>query len=368
MKILLLSRYSTLGASSRYRSYQFLPYLNDQGLNITVNALFDNIYLEKFYSLHDKKKLLPKIASSYFRRITILIKTQINKRKFDLIWIEKELLPWIPSWFETNILNTKVPYIVDYDDAIFHRYDQHKSRIIQRIFGKKIDYLMINASLVIAGNKYIANRAKKVGSKYVEIIPTVVDLSRYKLKPHSHNLENRQFTLGWIGTPYTSKYLKEIQSPLQKLCHTHNVKLLTIGSGKLDLDGVSTEVLPWSRETEVESLQKIDVGLMPLNDSPFERGKCGLKLIQYMACARPVVGSPIGVNQQLIENGETGFQAMSIEEWCTALTKLADDPVLRGKMGRKARQNVESNYSLQVMAPQLTQLIKQVIFDTKQNS
>lgn len=361
MKILLLSRYSPLGASSRYRSYQFLPYLENLGCDITVSPLFDDAYLQEFYSTRKKTNLLPNILSAYLTRISKLLQTKLDSKDYDLIWLEKEALPWLPDWLECYLLGSKIPYVVDYDDALFHRYDQHKSPVIKSLLGHKIDAVMSNAALVIAGNDYLAARACEAGSNNVEILPTVVDLERYSpvVAP-----QNDRFTIGWIGTPHTAKYLKSIQPALKQVCQSGQAKVVAIGAGDLALDAVPLENMPWSNATEVQSLQSIDVGIMPLTDSPFERGKCGLKLIQYMACVRPVVGSPIGVNQQLIEPNVTGFQATTIDDWVTTLTLLSERPSLRKSMGEAARQLVEQNFSLQIAAPRLAQMFQRVVAQT----
>jgi glycosyltransferase involved in cell wall biosynthesis len=354
MRILLLSRYSPLGASSRYRSYQFLPYLEQLGYQITACPLFDDSYLQELYSHREKIDLAAKIILSYKKRIFNLLRTKFDRERYDLVWLEKEALPWLPDWIESWLIPSNIPYIVDYDDAIFHRYDQHRSRLIKLLLATKIDTIMAKAALVIAGNEYLANRALQAGAR-VEILPTVIDLDRYTpvVAP-----QNDVFTIGWIGTPYTARYLQDVRPALEQVCQKFDAQVLVIGSGNLELKGVPLKVASWSSATEVQSLQSIDVGIMPLPDSPFERGKCGFKLIQYMACARPVIGSPVGVNRTLVELGKTGFQAKNIAEWTTALTSLAKDLDLCKSMGQAARQRVEQKYCLQVVAPQLGNILR----------
>ena len=248
-----------------------------------------------------------------------------------------------------------VPYVVDYDDAEFHRYDNHKSAAVRFLLGKKIDGVMRGAAMVVAGNNYIAEHARKAGAKRVELLPSVVDLERYRpiCLPR-----NEVFTIGWIGTPITAQFLQLAAPALREVCRGGTTRLVTIGSGPLDLPGVPVEVKPWSEETEARDLQMCDVGIMPVLDNPHNRGKCGLKLIQYMACARPVVGSPIGVNAEIIRPGENGFQAVDTTEWVQALETLRADAALRRRMGQEGRKLVESRYSLAVAAPRLAQLLR----------
>lgn len=352
LKILLLSRYGHLGASSRYRSYQYIPYLRKEGIEITVAPLFDNNYIKNLYA--GRKKNLLKVLRAYVNRIINLY----HVGGFDLIWIEKEALPWLPAWIEHKLGLAKVPYIVDYDDAIFHRYDQHHFKLIRWILGKKIDLIMQYAALVLVGNEYLLERAKKAGAKRVEVLPTVIDLEKY---PSNSFNNNDIFTIGWIGSPVTSHYLKLVMPALEEFCKKNTARIVLIGAKKEELSNIQVEYVPWSEETEIKEIQKFDVGIMPLPDNGWERGKCGFKLIQYMACRKPVIGSPVGVNCEIIKHGINGYQAKNIDEWIWALKKLKDDHKLRQEMGRAGREIVEKKYCLQVTAPRLLKILYSVI-------
>jgi len=356
IKILLLSRYENLGASSRYRSYQYIPYLRKEGFEITAVPLFDNDYIKDLYA--GRKKNLLKILKSYVKRITNLY----HVRDFDVVWIEKEALPWLPAWIEHKLGLAKVPYIVDYDDAIYHRYDQHHFKLIRWILGKKIDRIMQYAALVLVGNKYLLERAKKAGAKRVEILPTVIDLEKY---PTNSFNNNDIFTIGWIGSPVTSHYLKLVMPVLEEFCKKNTARIVLIGAKKEELSNIPVEYVPWSEKTEIKEIQKFDVGIMPLPDNGWERGKCGFKLIQYMACGLPVVGSPVGVNAKIIKHGINGYQAKNNAEWIWALQKLKGYQELRQKMGRAGRGIVEKEYCLQVTAPRLKDLIISVAKELK---
>ena len=351
MKILLLSRYSRLGASSRIRSFQYLPYLEKRGCQVDVSPLFSDDYLHALYGGQPRTK---QVLHGYWNRI----KSLLQVGKYDLIWIEYEIFPFMPALFERLLNLTRIPYVVDYDDALFHRYDMHHNRLIRSLLGKKIDTVMRNASLVIAGNEYLAERARKAGAKQVEIIPTVVDLERYSL---SGKVTNQPLIIGWIGSPSTSRYLLSLKSVFKTLKKQFDVRFVAVGAKSVDLPDVPIECWPWSETTEVESILKFDIGIMPLTDTPWERGKCGYKLIQYMACGVPVVASPVGVNKQIVQHGENGFLANDLSEWEEMLSTLLQDYTLRGKMGGNGRERVESNYSLQVQAPRLESLLRQIV-------
>jgi glycosyltransferase involved in cell wall biosynthesis len=352
MRILVLSRYSRLGASSRVRIYQYIPYLEAQGFHVTVAPLLGDGYVMNLYA--GRRKDIRSITLAYIRRLRSLL----TRHRYDLLWIEKELFPWLPSWGEMLLARMAIPYVVDYDDAIFHRYDMHPSRLVRALLGSKIDRVMRQAALVIAGNDYLAERARRAGSKRVECLPSVIDLNRY----HSTPLGGQGvFTIGWIGTPLTAKYLHLVHSALGEVCQRNKGRLVVVGSGKIELDGVPTEIHAWSEETEVAEIQGFDVGIMPIPDEPWERGKCSYKLVQYMACGRPVVASPVGANNHIVENGVNGFLASTTGEWIGALRTLRDDLKMRDRMGRAARSKIEAQYSLQATEPRLASLLRSVM-------
>jgi len=349
MKVLLFSRYGLLGASSRVRSYQYLPYLKAHGIDVTVVPLLNDGYVKALYS--GKAKPLFSIFGSYMRRLGNIL----NSRSFDLVWIEKELFPWLPAWMEMILSRVGIPYIVDYDDAIFHRYDMNPHGVVRALLGNKIDKIMRNANVVVAGNMYLANYAIRSGAKRVESIPTVIDLDRYSIKDRANA---SGFNVGWIGSPVTAKYLNLIKPAIVQFYKEGNSSLSLVGLGQFKLDELPINIIPWSEETEVANIHNFDVGIMPLPDSPWERGKCGYKLIQYMACGKPIIASPVGVNSEIVEHGVNGFLAGSRKEWLEALTVLRDDHGLRKKMGAAGRKMVEEKYCIQVTAPKILSIMK----------
>lgn len=352
MNILALTRYARQGASSRLRTFQFLPFLETGGLSFDVQPLFDADYLETLYGQGERPG--GPVFKAYFRRLRVLC----SLRRYDLLWIEKELFPYLPAWAEKAVKALGVPYVVDYDDAIFHRYDLSNRAFVRHLLGRKIDAVMQGASTVLAGSPYLAERARTAGAQRVELLPTVVDLNRY---PRPDGLAGRPedsiLTIGWIGSPMTVKYLDGIAGALRNLQKRHRVRVLLIGAGDSALDGVAAEVRPWSEQTEIGDLQEIDIGVMPLLDTPWERGKCGYKLIQYMACGTPVVASPIGVNTDIVTPGLNGYLATTEAEWVKALEALLLDRGRRHEMGRAGRQLVEERYSVQAVVPRLSQLL-----------
>jgi len=338
MKILILPRYEPQAASSRYRFYQFIPFLNAQGWDITVKPLLSNYYIKYLY---DDGAPLPiiEIIQGYLKR-TIKI---LNKKNFDLIWLQQELFPWIPSVFENIFVRGNIKIVADYDDAFFHRYDQNKNFFLRSLLKNKIDSVMEYADMVLAGNNYLFERAK-LSNGNVKLFPTVVDISKFT---NSNPIKNDFFTIGWIGSPGTAKYLKIIEDALKEVSLDKDIRINLIGANKFKINGVSINHIKWDENTEVEEISKFDVGIMPLPDNPWERGKCGFKLIQYLSCNLPVIGSPVGVNKEIIINGVNGFQANSTDEWIKYIRLLKNDKELMLKMGENGRRIVEEKYSLQ---------------------
>lgn len=348
MKILLLTRYGSLGASSRLRFLQFLPCLESAGIECIVSPLFDDAALLKKYRQGGYGMLA--VLTAYWQRLRVLMAL----RRYKLVWIEKEALPWLPVWFERVLLRGK-PYVLDFDDAIFHNYDLHRFVWVRRLYGKRIDCLMKGSRLVIAGNRYLAERAIAAGAQSVEVIPTVIDLARYVPKQTYSDLHKPRIV--WIGSPSTAQYLLDLVEPLATLARRQSFTLRVIGGGTLTMTGVDVEVLPWSDETEAASIAECDIGIMPLRDTPWEQGKCAYKLIQYMASALPTVASPVGANCEVVADGETGFLADTPITWVEKLECLLCDVALRQRLGLAGRRRVEVEYCLQQTAPKLVRLL-----------
>lgn len=356
VRVLMLTKYGALGASSRLRSLQYLPGLLSAGLQVTVQCLLPSEHLEARYQRG--QYAVVGLMKNYAKRCHTLLK----RSQFDVVWIEKEALPWWPLWLERSLLRN-VPYVLDFDDAIFHNYDQHRMAWVRQVFGRRLDGLMAGAALVICGNPYLAQRARDAGAKWVTMLPTAIDLQRYPYPSAKLTLPPNPVDVPrivWIGTPSTVRYLQVLAVPLQALAKQHKFVLRVIGGGPIDLPGVPLERLPWSEDTEVAHISACDVGVMPLVDSAFERGKCGYKLIQYMACGLPVVASPIGVNMQIVQPGVNGFLANTSAQWQDALAQLLLDSVQRSKIGCAGRLQVEQTYCIQQTGPQLAALLRSV--------
>lgn len=351
MKILILTKYSRIGASSRLRTLQYIPYLESQGFSCTVQSLFDDQYLHSLYK-HSRRSPWA-IALLYLKRLFALT----GCFRYDLIWIEYEIFPYLPAFAERLLRRMGKAYVVDYDDAIFHNYDRSTNRLIRTLMGRKIEVVMRNAACVVAGNAYLAARAREAAAPCIERVPTVVDIDRYTPRQTGDGLKP---VIGWIGSPSTECLLADIRDALISTCKAHGAQLLLVGASEKLADafsGVDVDILPWCEDNEAELIARMDIGIMPLFDGPFQKGKCGYKLIQYMACAVPVIASPVGMNCEVVVTGVNGFLANTELQWKLALNSLLVSPDLRRQMGQAGRLKVEQQYCLEVTGPTLAKLL-----------
>jgi glycosyltransferase involved in cell wall biosynthesis len=214
---------------------------------------------------------------------------------------------------------------------------------------------MRHSSLVVAGNDYIKQYALRSGASNVSVIPTVIDVNKYTVRD---KIATDTFTIGWIGSPITLKYLPALKSVFEKLSQRHKIQLKLIGANKVLDFSVPQVAVHWKENEEVEQIKTFDVGIMPLEDNIWERGKCGYKLIQYLGCGVPVIGTPIGVNDSIIQDGINGFKASTLGDWERHLEFLATHEQERLEMGFSGRSLVESNYGLHVYQYKWLELLK----------
>lgn len=353
MRILYFTKYSRKGASSRLRSYQYIPYLEKYGCQVEVIPLFGDDYLDYLY---EGKKSIVMIMKAYLRRFLNLLSLPPDS----LLIIEYELFPYVPAWFEKKLMKRGIKYMVDYDDAIFHNYDLSINPFIKKVLSHKVDTVMRYSSTVIAGNSYLAERAKNAGAKKIEIIPTVIDLERYEIKYNFTIQPEQKLIVGWIGTFSTFKYFKSIMPILEELALKYPIAVHVVGvQEELETD-LEIKYIPWTEATEAASIRTFDVGIMPLEDSLWERGKCGYKLIQYMASGLPVIASGVGVNSEIVNHSVNGFIANTKEEWTASFYYFIICRYRLSEMGAVGRRMVEDHYSLQVTEKKLLNLLHEL--------
>ncbi|HNP82480.1 MAG TPA: glycosyltransferase family 4 protein [Nitrospira sp.] len=345
MTVTYFSKSSSIGPSSRYRVFQFLPHFQAAGIGCRVEALFGETYFS-ILKVHPRalRTLLkiPYVLICFLRRLWTLL--TLGKR--DLIVIEGQLFPYAPPLAERLLRWCRYRVAIEMDDAIYLTPGHEK----------KIPALLSMATGAIVGNDRLAAYAKQFSPR-VCVVPTVVDTERFKpdsTRSTGSSAQNSDaITIVWIGLAYNLKYLDVLAPALRALQSRFRLTLRVVCSRPPHMPGVEIEFRPWDFQREVADLQDATIGVMPLEDTEWARGKCGLKLLQYLAVGVPSVASPVGVNRDIIANGENGFLAATEQEWYERLETLCRQPQLRARMGQAGRRTVEEQYSLAVWGPRL---------------
>jgi len=341
MKILFFTQGKSV-PSSRFRVQQFIPGLEGKGYECEVLAPYPSVFGDV------DSRAIKGLGRQLTKPFSILSRAkQLSEvNNFDLVYVQKPMLRYGMTWCESYVHSRK-PFIFDLDDALFHNAGG--------LSGIQVKKIARMANHIVAGNPYISDY---IGMpEKTSIVPTVIDTNRYAFRADPDGA----FTLGWTGSHQNLKELKPIESTLKKVLRKTNGKLVIICNGSLPswLRDPQIEHIVWSPQTEVEALNKIHVGLMPLKDTKYNRGKCGFKLIQCMARGIPVVTTPLEVNQQIVRNSIDGFWADDEKSWEEALLKLSESKDLRVQMGKSAREQIERNYSVESAIPKLDQIFQQ---------
>jgi len=353
MKVIAYTKYDREAASTRQRLLQYLPGFRAAGIEVEYRPLLSTAYVRSLAT--GERQSRRDIAWAYAQRLHQLR----APHQADLIWIYAELFPWLPGAAERLAFRPGLPVIYDMDDAFFVPYDLNGNLVLRRLLEGKLNALMGGAAAVTCGNAYLADHARPLCRETL-IVPTVVDTARYSPHPRS---AGGPLVVGWIGSPSTWPQVRPLIPLLAQLSATGDVRIKVVGAGaKAEADRFpGLELANWSEADEIAEVQAMDIGIMPLQDDPFVRGKSGYKLIQYMACGLPVVASPIGVNSQLVQHGVNGLLASSPDEWKTALDHLISDPALRRHMGEAGRVRAVEHYSLASQLPRLIDLFRSVV-------
>jgi glycosyltransferase involved in cell wall biosynthesis len=351
MKIAMLTKYGDLAASTRQRFTLYREHLEGAGFILSHQPLLDDEYLSQLYRGASPSPM--HVMRLYGERLRWLL----SSPDVDLVWLHCELFPYMPGPAERLVQWPRKPVVFDFDDAIFHNYDLHRNRIVRALLGKRLHTSLGVAELAFCGNAYLADYARQ-HCRRVEIVPTVVDLAAYDQKADMASAD--RLTVGWIGTPSTwNAYVAPMLPLLTRCAAEADARILAVGAGHGGTAHPLLDIEPWSEASEDSLIQRMSIGIMPLADTPWARGKCGYKLIQYMACGLPVVASPVGVNADIVKHGVNGFLAETEEEWHAAIAALLDDPDLRRRMGAAGRRTVEADYALATWGPRVAAMLRE---------
>lgn len=247
--------------------------------------------------------------------------------------------------------------IFDFDDAVMFHELEHRRPFTGKPFVKFVRTIN-HCAAVVAGNRFLASFAEPNCSN-VHVLPTPIDLDRYRLKDYGRSTDT--VTIGWIGVGGNLYYLQDLASVFQRLAKEYPALRLKIVSNRsIEIPGIPIHFEPWSLDGEIPALQSFDIGVMPLRDTIWARGKCGFKILQYMGTAVPAVASPVGINSEFIQHGVTGFLTTDDVEWERALRQLIEQPAMRREMGLKGRHAVEERYSKARFASRYIEILREV--------
>jgi glycosyltransferase involved in cell wall biosynthesis len=278
-------------------------------------------------------------------------------RRHDVVLLFKTL-GFTP--FELALLRRANPRIIfDFDDAVMFREQKHRRPLEGKNFRKFLRTVK-NCSAVVAGNDFLACFAQACDRRTI-VLPTSIDLAKYHLKQY---LDKPGLTIGWLGLSDGLPYLRQIQPALKRLTQLFpGLRLKVISDKPLRLDDVAVENEMWQLETEQANLSSFDIGIMPLWDSLWTRGKCGYKILQYMGVGTAVVASDVGVNNEIISSGDNGFLARTQDDWVEAIRSLIENPAQRRDFGLRGRQLVENRYSLEGFANGYVELLRDILHE-----
>jgi glycosyltransferase involved in cell wall biosynthesis len=339
----------------RYRIEQWEPLLRKKGIEITY-APFESeelhVLLYKSGSIGRKLSL---VAEGISRRFSMMK----SVRDYDVVYVFREAALLGPPFFERWLHRSGVPMVFDFDDAVFVSYRSPRNGYLSYLkFASKTKSICRLSAHVMAGNPYLAEYARQVNEN-VTVVPTTIDTEKYKVTRRTNKSEI--LTIGWTGSFSTVQHLDTVRSALQKLARQTRFRLRVIGTPAYQLDDIDVEAMSWRSVTELEDLASIDIGIMPLPDDAWSKGKCGLKALQFMALGIPTVCSPVGVNTDIIQDNENGFIANSEDEWVEKLGRLLHSAELRTQLGSAGRMTVETKYSANVQAPRVFELLRSVV-------
>ncbi|KAF1085939.1 Glycosyl transferases group 1 [Sporotomaculum syntrophicum] len=352
MKVLFLTNTPINGPSARYRVYQYLPLIEQNNIQVATHSALTPFLFSKFSPAKGNLNKFIYFFLSALSRIIALFRLPF----YNVIFIQKLVLPHVfplPEFLLCKLSKRLCKKVIfDFDDAIYTVSEVREETLIEKFtYPRRVQKIISLCDSIVVGNEYLGQFASNYNKK-VYVVPTSIDLTKYPMRL-SDKQKRSPVIIGWIGTPSTAPYLNLISSALKEIATQNDIIFRVIGGSSIECPGVKVEQLPWSLKSEVEDICSLDIGVMPLTDDPWTRGKCGLKLLQYMAAGVPAVASPVGVNNKIISDGINGYLAKNNEEWVAKIKNLICFPNEHFEMIELARKTVEDEYSIEVNVKKL---------------
>ena len=337
----------------RFRIEQWEPLLRERGVEITYAPFESEELHQLLYQTGSVGRKLAHVTRQFARRFSVIN----SARQYDAVYVFREGALLGPPLYEWLIKRKRVPMVFDFDDAIFVSYRSPSNGYLSYLkFAAKTNTICRLASHVMVGNPYLADYARQFNPR-VTMIPTTIDTEKYTVQPKE---AVEAPLIGWTGSFSTVQHLDTLGRALQKLAQRERFRLRVIGTPEYRLEGVDVEAMSWRAETEVDDLRAVDIGVMPLPNDAWSKGKCGLKALQFMALGIPTVCSPVGVNTDIIQDGENGFIAGTEDEWVEKLSQMLRSVELRRRLGLAGRATVERTYSAIAQAPRVYEVLESI--------
>lgn len=325
--------------SQRFRYEQYLPKLKSDSLDF--QSFIDEATWEVLYKEGHQWAKTKGVFLGFIRRFMLLFRVH----KYDVVFVHREATPVGPpifEWLIAKVWGKKIIY--DFDDAIWMTNTSSQNSLASRLkWHRKVSQICGWSNKVSCGNAFLADFAKKYASQVV-INPTTIDTKSLHIPL---NTSNEPIVIGWTGTHSTLKYLDDFIPILEDLRIQLKFEFMVIADKEPAWSFPELRFVPWAKETEINDLNQIDIGIMPLQDDQWAEGKCGFKALQFMALEKPVIVSPVGVNSSIVEHGVSGFHCSDIDQWKARLLELVTDAELRMKMGKAGRQKVVNEFSVE---------------------
>lgn len=356
LSVLFLTRYPIQGASSRYRVFQYLPHLAQMGVQADVQSLMD----DQMYRLSSQSGKTGAKVWATLRATCRRLWALRHWRRYDLIYMQRELLPFGPPVVEKWLKRRGGILFFDYDDALFIKKNSRYTPLASVFRSpEKVRNLFRIVDCTVAGNDWLRDVARDQGG-HAETLEVAEDTSRIAM--HAPHTNDQPVTIGWLGSPSTVKYLHLIAPVLQDIARRYpQTRFRIMGGGDFQMAGVPWELSDWSLEGELEALADFDIGLMPLPSETWAKGKSGGKARTYMAAGVVPICSAIGYNNELLKDGKTGFLCKTPEDWSRAIKDALTDPDLRQRIAQAARQDVETRFDPETTARRMRQIFDQVL-------
>jgi len=353
MKILFLAPYPLGQApSQRFRFEQYFQLLEKNDIHYSFQSFLDDETWRVLYLDGNTTKKVFGIARGFIKRIILLFSIS----KYDKVFIHREVTPIGPPTFEWIISKVlKKEAIFDFDDAIWLPNTSKENVIASTVkWHSKTVSICKWSKAVSVGNAYLAQYASQFSSNVV-VNPTTIDTEGLHVPKKTNNDIP---VIGWTGTHSTGKYLESIISALNEVSKAQKFTFLYISNKAPDFDIPNLEYVKWSKDSEIDDLNRIDIGVMPLENDQWSEGKCGFKALQYMALEIPALVSPVGVNTKIVDDGVNGYHCKTEVEWVERLTELIENHELRNKMGVEGRKKVIAEYSVKSNAAHFLKIVK----------